>query len=398
MFSREAKTLNRRRRHRRDVRAWCVAVPKAQGEGIRKQLLERGLLLKHLRIVREGDLLLLPTAGRVAVGFPVDERDFSEEFVAIRTYKDVADVPPSLRPSLPSSFDVVGDIAVIKIPEGLRSHREAIGRAILRWNPKIRVAAEDHGVKGERRVRQIGFIAGERRTTTVHVEHGLRYRVDLAAAYFSPRLASERRRIADLVHEGEVAADPFAGVGPYAILIAKRRRPRLVHASDANPIAVELLRSNVAANRAEHVEVREGDARTVLREIGPVDRVILGLPHSALQFLPDALAAIGPRGTIHLYRILEQAEETDTERNIRSLARTAGFRVVDLRRHHVRAYSPTQHHTAFDVTVARGSRPSGPDTSRTGGRTSRPRASRASGRRSGRTARRSGARGSRPRR
>ncbi len=380
------------------MRAWCVAVPKGQGESTRKQLLESGLLLKHLRIVREGNLLLLPTARRVDLGFPVDQREFSEEFVAVRSYKDVADMPPSLRRSLPSSFDVVGDIAVIKIPEGLRPHREAIGRAILRWNPKIRVAAEDRGVKGERRVRQIGIIAGERRTTTVHTEHGLRYRVDLAAAYFSPRLASERGRIADLVREGEVVADPFAGVGPYAILIAKRRRPRQVHASDANPVAVELLRTNVAANRAERVEIREGDARTVLRELGAVDRVILDLPHSALQFLPDALAAIGPRGTIHLYRILEQAEETETERKIRSLARTAGFQVVDLRRRHVRAYSPTQHHTAFDVTVARGSRPSGPDTSRTGGRTSRMRASRASGRRSGRTARRSGARGSRPRR
>src|SRR6266571_7702206 len=169
MFSREAKTLNRRARHRRDVRAWCVAVPKGQGESIRRQLLERGLLLKHLRIVREGDLLLLPTSRRVDLGFPVDQREFSEEFVAVRSYKDVADVPPSLRQFLPSSFDVVGDIAVIKIPGSLRLHREAMGRAILRWNPKIRVAAEDRGVKGERRVREIGIIAGERRTTTVHV-------------------------------------------------------------------------------------------------------------------------------------------------------------------------------------------------------------------------------------
>ena len=380
------------------MRAWCVAVPKGQGESIRKQLLERGILAKHLRIVREGDLLLLPTERRVDIGFPVEQREFSEEFVAVRSYKEVADVPPSLRRSLPSSFDVVGDIAVIKIPEGLRSHREAIGRAILRWNPKIRVAAEDRGVKGERRVREIGIIAGERRTTTVHVEHGSRYRVDLAAAYFSPRLASERKRIADLVREGEVVADPFAGVGPYAILIAKRRRPRRVHASDANPVAVELLRTNVAANRAERVEVREGDARTVLRKLGPVDRVILDLPHSALRFLPDALATCGSNGTIHLYRILEQVEEADTERQIRSVARAAGFRVVELRRRHVRAYSPTQYHTAFDVTVARGSRPSDPGKSRTGGRTSRTRASRASGRRSGRTVRRSGARERRTRR
>src|SRR3989449_9303177 len=109
-------------------------------------------------------------------------------------------------------------------PSGLQRYRDEIRRAILRWNPTLRVVGQDHGVKAERRVRSIEVIAGERRTTTVHTEHGLRYRVDLAQAYFSPRLASERQRIAGLVLEGEVVADPFAGVGPFAILIAKRCR------------------------------------------------------------------------------------------------------------------------------------------------------------------------------
>src|SRR5438132_907051 len=87
--------------------------------------------------------------------------------------------------------------------------------------------------------------------TRRRVDHGLRYHVDLAQAYFSPRLASERKRIADLVRPGEVVADPFAGVGPYSILIAKRRRPESVYAADANPTAVKLLRENVAANRTD---------------------------------------------------------------------------------------------------------------------------------------------------
>src|SRR2546425_613815 len=168
----------------------------------------------------------------------------------MRSYKDVVAVPGPLRRFLPSSFDVIGDIAVLKIPEELQPHREAIGLAILRWNPKIRVAVQDRGVKGERRVRSIEVFAGERRTTTVHTEHGLRYRVDLARAYFSPRLASERQRIADLVLEGEVVADPFAGVGPFAILIAKRRRPKLVHASDVNPAALEISNLQLHTVRA----------------------------------------------------------------------------------------------------------------------------------------------------
>src|SRR5438309_6698146 len=233
------------------MRAWAVVVPRERAEEIRRTLQSQGLLLKHLRIGHEDGTILLPVRKRVEIGFPAKEAEFDEALVAVRSYKDVIDVPSGMRPSLTSSFDVVGDIAVIKIPDELREYRKAIGEAIRRWNPRIGVVLEDRGVKGEHRIREIDVIAGERRTTTTHTEHGLRYRVDLSQAYFSPRLASERKRIADLIREGERVADPFAGVGPYSILIAKRRRPREIVASDANPVAVRFLRANVAANRAE---------------------------------------------------------------------------------------------------------------------------------------------------
>ncbi len=335
------------------MKAWCVVVPRERGEEIRRRLREEDLLLKHLRIHEAGGRLFLPTKRRVALGFPTEQREFEEGFVAVRSYKDVVEVPDDLYKSLPSSFDVIGDIAVIKIPEALRPYRAEIGRAILRWNPKIRVAVEDRGVRGEHRIRTIEVIAGEQRTTTVHVEHGLDYHVDLARAYFSPRLASERKRIADLILENETVADPFAGVGPYSILIGRRRRPSVVHASDSNAVAVNLLRANVAGNRADRVDVREGDARRILREIAPVDRVILDLPQSAFDFLEDGFAAIGARGTVHVYRILERADEAEAAEAIRTVAGRNGVRVNALTTHRVRAYSPTQHHVAFDVTVAR---------------------------------------------
>jgi tRNA (guanine37-N1)-methyltransferase len=335
------------------MRAWSVVVPRERAEEIRRMLLDQGLLLKLLHIRSDGDTVRLPTRRRLDLGFPSEEAEFEEGFLPIRSYKDVVQVPPALRASLPSSFDVVGDIAVIKIPEALRSHREAIGRAILEWNPKILVVLEDSGVQGELRIRKIERIAGEPRTTTVHVEHGLHYHVDLSHAYFSPRLATERKRIADLVKEGETVADPFAGVGPYSILIAKRRRPRDVYAADANPIAVRLLQENVAANRTDHVTVLEGEARSILRHLPSSDRVILDLPHSAMEYLPESLRALSDRGTVHLYAILEETDERNRREAVESTVRAAGFRVTDLSIHHVRAYSPTKYQTAFDVTVAR---------------------------------------------
>ena len=335
----------------RSVRSWCVVVPRERGEEVRALLRERGVLQKHLKIREQAGQLSLPTTEPVDVGWPTEERECEEAFRPIRSYKDVAQVPEALRGLLPTSFDVIGDIAVLKIPEPLVPHRAEIGRAILEWNRTLRVVAQDHGVSGPFRIRDLEVIAGESRTTTVHTEFGLRYHVDVAQAYFSPRLGSERLRVADLVAPGETVADPFAGVGPYAILIARRREATRIIASDANPVAVGLLRQNVAANRAERVEVREGDAREILRQTAPIDRVILDLPHSAMEFLPDALAALSSRGTIHLYSILEDADRVDRMQTIWQVVEEAGRPVVSVHPHVVRAYAPTQHHVAFDVTV-----------------------------------------------
>lgn len=333
------------------MRAWCVIVPRERGEEARRSLRDRGLLLKHLKIREEEGQLLLPTSVRVDLDWPTEQREFEEAFVAVRSYKDVVHVPGPLQPLLPSSLDIIGDIAVLKIPEPLLPHRQEIGRAILRWNPNLRVVARDRGVMGTLRVRDLEILAGEHRTATVHTEFGLRYHVDVARAYFSPRLGTERMRLAKEVRPGEVVADPFAGVGPYAILIAKRARPARVIASDANPAAVELLRRNVAANRAEGVDVLEGDARKVLQERAPVNRVILDLPHSAMDFLPDAMRALKPRGSLHVYAILEDADRVAGEQEIAKVVEAGGRRVIALRTHVVRAYAPTQHHVSFDVSV-----------------------------------------------
>lgn len=333
------------------MEAWCVIVPKDQGEEIRRLLRDRGLLLGNVRIERIGDRVVLPTVERVEVGFPTEERSWEASLVAPRSYRDILEVPESLRGLLPKSFDVIGDIAVIKISPELASFRSEIARAILASNRSVRVVAQDHGVVGVRRVRHVEVLAGETRTTTLHTEFGLRYHVDVARAYFSPRLAAERMRIAEQVHAGETVADPFAGVGPYAILIARRRQPERVIASDANPDAVTLLARNVAANRADRVVVRDGDARDILAEDAPFDRIILDLPHSALDYLPDAMEALKPSGSIHLYGILGVMDRMEHLAEIRGVAEGLRRRVRDVQVREVRGYSPSQDHVAFDVTV-----------------------------------------------
>jgi len=332
------------------VRSLAVAVSKDHAEAVRQELLAQGVLRKGAAIARDGETVYLPVT-TAAIRHSTVEHDFRESFTPIRSYKDVARVPSHLKGSLPTSFDVVGDIAIVKVPDELREYEAEIAIAILRANGSVKVVASDAGVMGTFRVRQLRVIAGPDRTQTVHREFGLSYTVDVAKAYFSPRLGSERMRVAEQVRPGEVVADMFAGVGPYAILIARRRQPRVVYAFDANPEAFHFLEENARRNRATLVEPRLGDAKELVVEADPPDRVILDYPHGADAAYRAALPRIRSGGIVHYYAILETVERDDRANALVDAARGMDRQAEVLRRREVHGWSPVQKLYAFDVRI-----------------------------------------------
>ena len=329
----------------------CVAVPKDKAEEMRRALLAMGFLRRGVSIDREGDTVYLPVTTSVAVGYPNREREFRESFTPIRSYKDVARVPENLKPALPTSFDVVGDIAIVKIPDELAPFEPEIAAAIRKANANVRVVAADGGVKGPHRVRQVRTLAGTERTQTVHREFGLSYAVDVAKAYFSPRLGAERLRVAEQVQAGEVVVDLYTGVGPYAILIAKRRQPRVVYAFDENPDAFRYLEDNVRRNRATRVEPRLGDAINLLVDTEPPDRIIIDYPQDPDPAYRAAVSRVLPNGIIHYYAILEAVEREDKERTLTETADSLHRGAEVERWREVHGWSPTQKLYAFDVRI-----------------------------------------------
>ncbi|TLZ49782.1 MAG: class I SAM-dependent methyltransferase family protein [Methanobacteriota archaeon] len=333
------------------MRSLAVAVPKSKAEEVRLSLLASGLLRTGVAVTREGDTIFLPVVRETYGPYPILEREFEESFTPIRSYKDVARVPPELKPLLPTSFDVIGDIALVKIPDELKAVEREIADAILRANPAIEVVTADGGVRGALRVRALRTLAGPNRTETVHREFGLSYSVDVARAYFSPRLGTERRTVAEQVGPGEAVVDLFSGVGPYAILIARRRQPRVVYAFDANPDAVRHLEENVRRNRAERVVPRQGDALALLAGVEPPDRVIIDYPQDPGPAFSVAVSRILPGGTVHYYEILEELEREDRQRWIIETARSMdrGAEIAAVREVH--GWSPSKKLFAFDVRV-----------------------------------------------
>lgn len=334
------------------VRAMCVRVLKGRAEETRRSLRAAGLLRGDLEPFRDGELVYLPiTDGKYDGRMEVCRRDFKQRRAAPGNYREIAGVPAGLRRLLPRAFDIIGKVIVIKIPEELMEYRREIGHALMEARPGALSVARDLGVKGEDRIRELEVIAGSRQLETVHVEHGLKFRLDPSKVYFSPRLATERLRVARLVAAGEAVLDMFAGVGPFSIHIARRACPSVVYAADINPAAIEYLRMNLRLNRVSGVEPLLGDARGLPGRIPPVDRIIMNLPHSAFEFLPTALRLLRPGGTVHLYEILEPENKDPHGKVLARAVQGEGRRLLKAQGRLVRGYSSFESHFVFDLIV-----------------------------------------------
>lgn len=256
------------------------------------------------------------------------------------------------------SFDVIGDILILQPTEEMEKYRKEITDAIRFLYPRIRVIlAKKSPVEGETRVAKYEEWYGDRNYETIHREYGCIYYLDITKVFFTPRLSTERNRVSNLVKEGEIVCDLFAGVGPFSILIAKKGRASLVYACDINEFAYKYMRKNVIANRVgDTVKTFLGDAREIAKEklYGKCDRVIMNLPKSSELFLDAARYALKPSGgMIHLYTF--RREEENLERKVEKIKeklREAGFESfkIDLIKK-VREIGPREYNEVLDIVI-----------------------------------------------
>jgi tRNA (guanine37-N1)-methyltransferase len=253
--------------------------------------------------------------------FEISTHKFTERAKRHRSLLDVLEdkLPPHLMASLPRAIDFVGEIAVVEIPPELERHKGMVGEAIMQIHKQVHtVLAKSGAVEGIYRLREFAVIGGVGETETIHNEYGCAYHVDLAKAYFSPRLSHEHDRVASQVKEGETIIDMFAGVGPFSVLIAKRHENVRVYAIDVNPKAIDLLKRNLKENRVERkVTPILGDADQIIGERlrGVADRVIMNLPERAIEYVDSACEALKHEGgVIHYYDFTNTPNPLETAR------------------------------------------------------------------------------------
>jgi tRNA (guanine37-N1)-methyltransferase len=316
---------------------WCVTVPKQEGERVRKELKELNLLDERYKIEERNGRLYIPL-----LGGPHEHRYNVEAcLVDLR--------PQQLRKKLKISYDTIGDIAVIGWFDGARG----IATELLETQKNIKVVlAAVSSVSGEYRLKDLVFVAGERRTETEYKEYGSRLLIDVSRVYFSPRLATERHRLAELAQSDETVVDMFAGAGPFTVLLAKKVKKAI--AFELNPAALRYLKRNIELNKLYNVKACLGDAKDLApRFAGVADRVIMNLPHSAFNFLGEALTILSSSGGfVHYYDVKPENEFPQTIERVNELVQNRDRTVETIHLKKVRSYAPHQYHIAIDLKIA----------------------------------------------
>jgi tRNA (guanine37-N1)-methyltransferase len=229
-------------------------------------------------------------------------------------------LPDSIK-EIPSSFEQAGHLAHLNLREEALPFKQVIGQVIIDKNPHIKTVINKVGnIETEFRTFPIELLAGENNFHVSLKESNAKFQFDFDKVYWNSRLQMEHSRVislikgsckkenidinnkkdkhnSNLVPRDRIVADMMAGIGPFAVPLAKERVK--VYANDLNPESYKYLVSNTKLNQCENfLESFNLDGRMFILEL--IEReikfneVLMNLPQSATDFL-DVFIGLGQR-------------------------------------------------------------------------------------------------------
>ncbi len=344
------------------VRNICVIhmlaafTPLKNAEKVKKYIVKKSILHHGFLPVREMGYIYFPLTKRTKIpGAEVVDTKFS--------------LPGKNRPNsmkdllkdkltkkklslLPRAQEIVGRIMVLEVPKELHSKERIIAEAYLQFNRNVdTVVKKEEMHSGIYRLRKVKILAGKRSKQTVHLENGVRIKLNLEGTYFSARSGNERLRIAKLVKPGEDVLVMFSGAAPYPLVIARNSRAGRIYGIELNRVAHGYAEENVDLNRlSSRIVLKLGDVRQILPKMRRrFDRIVMPLPKTGEEFLDVALPKAKKGAVIHLYSFLDEKEIGGHARKIISLCKRLGYPVKVLGRTKCGQFSPGTFRVCFDV-------------------------------------------------
>ncbi len=322
----------------------CVKVLKKNVQRFLEKF--KTVVLNSYEFIKEGDFVFIPVS-KCPKGYECLERTFKQKPRKPKSLREALLKKGINAKGIISSFDLMGDIAVVEVPKGI--DEKTVGEAIAEVHNVKGVYAKHSAVSGIYRVKKLKLIYGKEVKEVHYKENGVKMVFDPTKVFFSPRLAPERKRISELVKEGENILVLFAGVGPFALVIAKKCKTCKIVGIELNPIAVKYFKKNVEINKFNNINVIEGDVKDVLKDFNNwADRVVMPLPKDAEHFLVYAGNACKKNGVIHFYTFVNRKKrEEEVKEKLKNLKKKSKIRLIK----HVRDYSKDIEQVVVDVEV-----------------------------------------------
>jgi tRNA wybutosine-synthesizing protein 2 len=212
------------------------------------------------------------------------------------------DLPSDLINLIPSKWEKVGDIGILKLPLVLKNYSVIIGKYYAKTLQCKTVLNDIGGITGNLREPKTKIIFGSPDTETIHKENGIRYKLDPQKVMFSSGNMDERIRMATISNKHETVVDLFAGIGYFTLPIAVFSKPKKIFACELNPIAYQYLCENIVLNNVTNiVETIKGDNRKTAPK-NVADRVVLGYFGDTSRYLITAFDCLKKtKGIIHYH-------------------------------------------------------------------------------------------------
>jgi len=237
-----------------------------------------------------------------------------------------------------SNYDILGNIILVKFFRGMKiKEKKKFAEKLLRENKSVRTVLEkSEKIKGRLRVPKTKWILGERTKEVLYRENGCDFRFNVDTCYFSPRLASERKEIAENVKRGENVLVMFGGVAPFAIVIAKCSNAKKVVSLELGRECYKYALENVRRNKLlGRVDVVQGDVRKVIgcgKKIDrKFDRIVMARPQLKYSFLDVAFRAVKKGTVVHYYGFYVEGGDGEMLNKINEESRKFGKKVKILR-------------------------------------------------------------------
>ncbi len=188
-------------------------------------------------------------------------------------------------------------------------------------------------------------------TVTVHVENGVKCKLDVAKIMFSPANIKERVRMAEVAKSGELVVDMFARIGHLSLPMAMHKKTRVI-AIEKDSYTFRFLVESIWLNNVQdlvtpyNIDNRDFPAENV------VDRVLMGYVVRTAEFIPKALSIAKDEAVIHYHNTApERLMPEEPFATFKRVTKEHDYEAEKLNELIIKRYAPGVWHVVVDVRV-----------------------------------------------